>query len=142
MKSKLNVLFKEDTDNIFLQFFRYLFVGGFAFLVDFFLLYFFSEFCGIYYLISAILSFIISLIVNYVLSTFWVFNKNQIDNKVAEFGVFALIGVVGLGFTEIFLYLFTDVFGLYYMLSKIITTAIVMFWNFLARRFMFYGKEI
>lgn len=142
MKSKIDVLFKEDTDNIFLQFFRYLFVGGFAFLVDFFLLYFFSEFCGIYYLISAVLSFIISLIVNYVLSTHWVFNKNQIENKAAEFGVFALIGVVGLGFTEIFLYLFTDVFGMYYMFSKIITTAIVMFWNFIARRVMFYGKEI
>ena len=142
MKSKIDVLFKEDTDNIFLQFFRYLFVGGFAFLVDFFLLYFFSEFCGIYYLISAVLSFIISLIVNYVLSIHWIFNKNQINNKAAEFGVFALIGVVGLGFTEIFLYLFTDVFGLYYMLSKIITTAIVMFWNFIARRVMFYGKEI
>lgn len=142
MKSKIDILFKDDTDNIFLQFFRYLFVGGFAFLVDFFLLYFFSEFCGIYYLVSAVLSFIISLIVNYVLSTVWVFNKNQIDNRVAEFGVFALIGVVGLAFTEIFLYLFTDVFGLYYMFSKIITTAIVMFWNFIARRVMFYGKEI
>ncbi len=142
MKSKLNVLFKESTDNIFLQFFRYLFVGGFAFIVDFSLLYFFSEFCGIYYLISAILSFAISLIVNYILSTHWVFNKNQIDNKVMEFNVFALIGIIGLIFTEILLYLFTDVFGLYYMLSKIITTAIVMFWNFLARRIMFYGKEI
>ena len=92
-------------------------------------------------MISAVLSFIISLIVNYVLSTHWVFNKNQIENKAAEFGVFALIGVVGLGFTEIFLYLFTDVFGMYYMFSKIITTAIVMFWNFIARRVMFYGKD-
>lgn len=139
-KSKYSL--KEDTDSIFIQFFRYLFVGGFAFLVDFFLLFFFSDICGIYYLISAALSFIISLIVNYLISTYWVFNKNQIDNKLIEFGLFSLIGVVGLIFTEIILYLCTDIIGLYYLVSKIIATAIVMFWNFLARRIMFYGKEI
>ncbi|WP_298523210.1 GtrA family protein [uncultured Methanobrevibacter sp.] len=141
LQGKINKLFKEGTDNIFLQFFRYLFVGGFAFLVDFFLLYFFSDVCGIYYLISAILSFVISLIVNYILSTHWVFNKSQIDNRFVEFNIFALIGIVGLIFTELFLYLFTDIIGLYYLISKIITTAIVMFWNFLARRYMFYGKN-
>lgn len=142
MNLDFDILFKNKTDNIFLQFFRYIFVGGFSFLVDFFLLYFFSDVCGIYYLISAILSFIISLIVNYLISTKWVFNKNQIDNKVVEFNVFALIGVVGLLFTEIILYLLTDIVGLYYLMSKIIATVIVMFWNFLARRIMFYGKKL
>ena len=138
----INTLLKEDTDNIFLQFFRYLFVGGFAFIVDFSLLYVFSDICGIYYLISAALSFIISLIVNYLISVYWVFNKNKIDNKLFEFGVFSLIGVIGLIFTEIILYLCTDIFGIYYLVSKIIATAIVMFWNFLARRIMFYGFEV
>ena len=141
MDLSFSKLFRDDTDNIFIQFFRYLFVGGFAFLVDFFLLYFFSDFCGIYYLISAVLSFVISLIVNYLISIQWVFYKNQIDNKFIEFNVFSLIGIVGLLFTEILLYLFTDVLGLYYLISKIISAAIVMFWNFIARRIMFYGRE-
>ena len=140
MDLSLEHLFKNDTDNIFIQFFRYLFVGGFSFLIDFFFLYFFSDICGVYYLISAALSFIISLIVNYLLSTYWVFNKNQIDNKLVEFNIFALIGIIGLIFTEILLYLFTDIIGLYYLISKIIATAIVMFWNFIARRVMFYGN--
>lgn len=141
MDLSFSKLFRDDTDNIFIQFFRYLFVGGFAFLVDFFLLYFFSDFCGIYYLISAVLSFVISLIVNYLISIQWVFYKNQIDNKFIEFNVFSLIGIVGLLFTEILLYLFTDVLGLYYLISKIISAAIVMFWNFIARRIIFYGRE-
>lgn len=140
MNLLLNKLFKDETDNLFLQFFRYGFVGGFSFLVDFFLLYFFSDFCGIYYLISAVLSFIISLIVNYILSIYWVFNKNKLNNKVLEFNLFALIGIVGLVFTEILLYLFTDVLGMYYLVSKIFSTIIVLFWNFFARRVMFYGN--
>ena len=141
MDLNVNSLFKNATDSIFIQFFRYLFVGGLSFLVDFFLLYFFSDICGVYYLISAALSFIISLIVNYSLSTLWVFNSNQINNKLMEFVVFSLIGVIGLIFTEIILYLCTDIFGIYYLISKIISTIIVMFWNFLARRVMFYGLK-
>ena len=137
----IDTLFKQPTDNIYLQFFRYIFVGGTAFVVDFFFLYFFSDICGIYYLISAVFSFIISVLVNYVMSTRWVFNQDNIDNKVLEFNLFILISTIGLVFTEILLYLFTDVVGLYYLISKIISAIIVLFWNFLARRVMFYGKD-
>ena len=137
----INKLFKEPTDSIFIQLFRYVFVGGTAFAVDFFFLYFFSDICGIYYLISAVLSFIISVLVNYIMSTKWVFNQDNIENKVLEFNLFILISTIGLGFTEILLYFFTDIIGMYYLISKIISAIIVLFWNFLARRVMFYGKN-
>lgn len=137
----INKLFKDPTDDIFLQLFRYVFVGGTAFVVDFFFLYFFSDICGIYYLISAVLSFIISVLVNYLMSTKWVFNQDNIQNKVLEFNLFILISTIGLGFTEILLYFFTDIIGLYYLISKVIAAIIVLFWNFLARRVMFYGKD-
>lgn len=127
-------------DNIIIQLFRYVFVGGTAFIVDFFFLYFFSDICGIYYLISAVLSFIISVLVNYIMSTKWVFNQDNIENKVLEFNLFILISTIGLVFTEILLYFFTDIVGLYYLISKIVSAIIVLFWNFLARRVMFYGK--
>ena len=128
-------------DNIIIQLFRYVFVGGTAFIVDFFFLYFFSDICGIYYLISAVLSFIISVLVNYIMSTKWVFNQDNIENKVLEFNLFILISTIGLVFTEILLYFFTDIVGLYYLISKIDSAIIVLFWNFLARRVMFYGKD-
>ncbi len=137
----IDKLFRDPTDDIFLQLFRYIFVGGTAFVVDFFFLYFFSDICGIYYLISAVLSFIISVLVNYLMSTKWVFNQDNIQNKVLEFNLFILISTIGLGFTEILLYFFTDIVGLYYLVSKVIAAIIVLFWNFLARRVMFYGKD-
>jgi len=137
----INKLFRQRTDNIFIQLFRYIFVGGTAFVVDFFFLYFFSDICGIYYLISGILSFIISVMVNYIMSTKWVFNQDNIDNKVIEFNLFLIISTIGLVFTEILLYFFTDILGLYYLISKIIAAIIVLFWNFIARRVMFYGKD-
>lgn len=137
----INKLFRDSTDNIFLQLFRYVFVGGTAFIVDCVFLYFFSDICGIYYLISAVFSFIISVLVNYMMSTKWVFNQNNIENKVLEFNLFILISTIGLVFTEILLYFFTDICGIYYLISKIISAIIVLFWNFFARRVMFYGKD-
>ena len=134
-------LFRDPTDNIIIQLFRYVFVGGTAFVVDFFFLYFFSDICGIYYLISAVFSFIISVLVNYVMSTRWVFNQDNIENKVVEFNLFMLISTIGLVFTEILLYFFTDICGIHYLISKIISAVIVLFWNFLARRVMFYGRD-
>ena len=136
----INKLFKESTDSIHIQLFRYVFVGGTAFFVDLFFFYFFSDICGVYYLISAVLSFIISVLVNYLMSTKWVFNRDNIENKVLEFNLFILISTIGLGFTEILLYFFTDIIGIYYLISKIISAILVLFWNFIARRVMFYGK--
>ena len=137
----ISKLFRDPTDNIIIQLFRYVFVGGTAFVVDFFFLYFFSDICGIYYLVSAVFSFIISVLVNYVMSTRWVFNQDNIENKVVEFNLFMLISTIGLVFTEILLYFFTDICGIHYLISKIISAVIVLFWNFLARRVMFYGRD-
>ena len=141
MKDLIGKLFRDPTDNIMIQFFRYVFVGGTAIVVDFFFLYFFSDICGIYYLVSAVFSFIISVLVNYVMSTRWVFNQDNIENKVVEFNLFMLISTIGLVFTEILLYFFTDICGIHYLISKIISAVIVLFWNFLARRVMFYGRD-
>ena len=97
MWKNVDFLLKKSTDKIGIQFFRYIFVGGAAFLVDFVSLYLLTDFLGVYYLTSAAIAFILGLIVNYFLSTYWVFNKRKLDNLTFEFGIFAIIGIVGLG---------------------------------------------
>ncbi|MCK4942512.1 MAG: GtrA family protein, partial [Candidatus Aminicenantes bacterium] len=78
-------LMLQKTDNFIIQFFRYGFAGGAAFIVDFSLLYFLTEYLHIYYLISAALSFIPGLLVNYLLSVHWVFNNRVLENRSTEF---------------------------------------------------------
>lgn len=127
-------LIKDQTDKTSVQLFRYVFVGGAAFIVDFGSLFIFTEFFDIYYLISAAFAFILGLIANYALSVNWVFNRRSLGNAKLEFGVFALIGVIGLFLNEIFIWFFTDYLQIYYLLSKIIAAAIILFWNFFARK--------
>ena len=142
MKELTNKLFVEKTDNIFLQFFRFIFVGGTAFLIDFFIYFALVEFLNVNYLISAAIAFFISVLANYYLSTSWVFNQSQIENRAIEFNLFLAISFVGLIFTEILLYVFTDMFSINYLWSKIFASILVLFWNFSARRVMFYAKKI
>lgn len=140
MRDIYNTLFQEGTDNLWIQFFRYIFVGGTAFIIDF-SIYSILVIIGIHYLISAIIAFIISVLANYILSTKWVFNQASNMNKKLEFNLFIIISTIGLGFTEILLYVFTDILMINPIISKIIASIIVLFWNFSARRVMFYWKK-
>lgn len=138
---KIQYVFKGKTNSTLLQLFRYTFVGGLAFLVDFGTLYILTEYFKIYYLVSAGIAFIFGLTINYFLSVKWVFNSRAMENRMLEFLLFALIGLIGLGLNELFLWILTDILLIYYLLSKIITTIIVYFWNFFARKFLLFKKQ-
>jgi putative flippase GtrA len=56
----------------------------------------------------------------------------------AETACYLGISVIGLVLTELFMFMFTDLFGVYYIFSKVITTFIVLAWNFSARKFWLY----
>ena len=127
-------LITRKTDAGLVQFFRYGVVGGVAFCADFSLLFALTHFLRIHYLISAMVGFLVGVWVNYLLSVRWVFARRQIASRVGEFGLFALIGVVGLGLNELLMWLLTGVVGIHYLGSKIVTTAGVYLWNFFARK--------
>ena len=134
------ILFGKTT-NLCIQFFRYTLVGGLAFVVDLVLLFVLTEYAHWHYLVSATLSFLAGLLVNYILSTQWIFRSSKIKNKKIEFILFGLIGVIGLGLNNVLLYFFTDLIGLYYMLSKLITAVLVYAWNFLGRRYFLFNAK-
>ena len=138
MKNLLDQLFKKSTDKTSIQFLRYIFVGGVAFIVDFGSLYVLTDFFTIYYLISAAIAFTLGLITNYLLSISWVFNRRTFDNKKFEFGLFAIIGIIGLILNEVFIWFFTAELGFFYLISKIISAIIILFWNFYARKFTLF----
>ena len=142
-------LFVGDTDNTLIQFFRYLFVGGLAFVVDFALSYIVFRFVfheqKEFGWIANALSFIAGLVVNYIISTFWIFKTSKVENKVVEFISFAAIGVVGLlitiGITVLFEKWLGDTTNLFQIIAKIVSTAVSFLWNFFARKILLYTKK-
>ena len=53
IKNLSKKLLRDETNKTQIQMFRYLFVGGAAFIIDFISLFILTDFFGIYYLISA-----------------------------------------------------------------------------------------
>lgn len=48
--------------------------------------------------------------------------------------IFAVLSIIGLGINQIVMYVMTDLWKVYYMISKLVATAIVMVWNFITRK--------
>lgn len=109
-------------------------VGFLCFGIDYGLTIFLTEICGISYLVSSGISFSVSVMVNYILSLKFVFETDENHNKVVEFFIFMILSVIGLGINQVLMWICVDKMHVYYMISKIGVTGVVMVYNFITRK--------
>ena len=109
-------------------------VGILCFIIDFGILYVLTNVFGMYYLISAAVSFIISVTVNYILSVRYVFNISEDNSVFRNWLFFVIFSVIGLILTEIIMKIGVDIYSLNYMVTKVGATIIVMIYNFITRK--------
>lgn len=138
-EAPFSVLFRNEASSTVVQLLRYTVVGACAFVFDFLCLFFLTSYCGVYYLVSAGIAFLVGLAVNYILSVAWVFGRRRVNNRVFEFVFFGLIGLGGLALNEVFMWFFTDVVLLFYLVSKAISTVLVYLYNFAARKYVLFS---
>ena len=137
----LRTLLLEPSEDTLVQAFRYLFVGGLAFAVDYGTLLLLKEVAGFHYLLANSVSFLFGLATNYALSVRWVFASRKLGNRYVEFLVFAAIGLVGLGVNDLVMWACTDRLGVDYRLSKLAAAGVALFWNFFARKLALFRRE-
>lgn len=116
------------------QLIKFGFVGGAATIIDYGVMVFLTEAAGINYLVSSGISFTVSVIFNYVLSVKWVFDVGEDRSKAQEFSVFIILSLIGLGLNQLLMWITVSKMGIFYMLAKVIATAIVMIYNFVTRK--------
>lgn len=122
------------------EFVRYFTASLLALAIDFGVLALLTSVIGVPYLVSAAISFSLGLVLVYILSTRWVFAHRMVKSPAAEFAIFAVIGVIGLGINELILWVLTDFAGFYYLLSKFASVAVVFTWNFVARKVILFSQ--
>ncbi|MCQ2153856.1 MAG: GtrA family protein [Bacteroidales bacterium] len=139
LKDMADRLVLRPSSVLWIQLLRYLVSGGVAFLVDTGLLALLTETLGEgHLLLWTGISFGAGLVVTYLFSIKWVFDRRNVKRRAVEFAVFAAIGVSGLLLTELFMWIFARRLGLFYLLAKVITTVIVFFWNFAAKKLLLF----
>lgn len=126
---------------LFNQLIKFGVVGVIAFIIDYGIMVLLTEVFNIQSLISAAISFTISVIFNYIASIKWVFDVNkEKNNKAKELIIFIILSVIGLGINELIMWIMDKNFEIYYMISKIIATIVVMCYNFVTRK-LFLEKK-
>ena len=123
------------------QIIKFGFVGFLCFFIDYGIMVFLTEALKINYLISSGCSFSVSVIVNYILSIKFVFDADRDANKVKQFLVFLFFSIGGLIINQIVMWVAVDLLGIFYMISKIGATAIVMVYNFITRKLFIEKKS-
>lgn len=140
---------KQDVRELFWEFMRYGLVGGLAFLIDTGTLIACKELLfsaqgetGTY--IATAIGFITGLIFNYIFSIIFVFKngKEKVKGKQAQsFLIFAVIGAIGLILTELGMLLGITLIGdANYIAIKVVVAALVLFWNYIARKATIFKK--
>ncbi len=140
------------------QIIKFGFVGGICFLIDF------AISTGLFHLLNHVTSrsvataaggffgFTISVVINYILSMKFVFERKEDMSRKKEFVIFVILSLIGLGLNEVILLVcsagyeasafllntFNDT--LWFAVSKIIATAIVMVYNFISRKIFLEKK--
>ena len=119
------------------QFLKFGVVGAIAFLIDYGVLMLLSQVIGMDPVISASISFVVSVVFNYVASMHYVFTRRDDISRRREFTIFVILSAIGLVINEIIMVIGVNVLGdsaLMVTITKLVATAIVMVWNFVSRK--------
>lgn len=116
------------------QFCRFGLVGLLCFTIDYGLLILMTE-SGLYtYFIASAISYTVSVIVNYILSMRFVFTGKEDMHKLVELIIFLILSMVGLGLTQLIMWITVEHLHLFYASAKILASLIVTIYNFFSKK--------
>ena len=130
---KINV--SKEKEELLIQIINFLIVGGIATLIDWLLYFILYNYVKLSPLLANIISYSISTLYSYIISVKFVFNVNKNNSKKKNFIIFVTLSIIGLLLSEGLIYLMVNVFDLHKMLAKVISTIIVMFFNFVSKKY-------
>ncbi|GAB3622871.1 hypothetical protein GCM10027418_09530 [Mariniluteicoccus endophyticus] len=140
LADKARSAMRADNHSVLAQMIRYGFVSGLALVVDFGTMYVCIHGFHLPVLWSTTIGFALGIVVNFITSSLWVFPESPRRRSV-EVGLFLLVGVTGLLLNDLIVWFCHEKLGIWAMVSKMISTAIVFFWNFLLRRHLIYNPK-
>lgn len=117
---------------------KYVLAGGTAAFVDLALLYFFTHTLGIWYLISAILAFVIAFGVSFTLQKFWTFRDRSREKMHRQASFYFAVQIGNLFLNTGLIYFFVEFFRIHYLLAQVIAGLLIAVSSFfIYRRFIF-----
>lgn len=120
-------------------FIGYVLFAGIATVVDMGILYFLTKFAGLFYLLSATISYTLGIITNYSLNKKYNF-ENKDKRVIRQFSIFVSIALIGLLLNNLILFLLVHFAHMWFMFAKVISIGLVMFWSFFGHKHVTFRK--
>ena len=121
------------------EFVRFVIAGATTFVLDYGGLYICTDVLEWHYLWSSAASFTTAVIVNYIICIIWVF-KNAGKQTYKKLLWFVGTSFIGLLLNQLCMKVLVDGLEVYYMESKLVSTAIVMIWNYFTKKMVLEGN--
>jgi putative flippase GtrA len=119
---------------------RYLAASALALALDFGLYSGLIRLAGVDYLVAAPIGFALGLATIYTLSVAWVFRHRRVQDRRAEFALFALVGLAGMALNQGVLYVGVERLALSYEIAKLVSAGLVFGFNFGTRKLLLFTR--
>jgi len=116
---------------------KFIISGGITAVVGLSLLYALTDLLGLWYLFSAVLAFIGSFFCSFFLQKLWTFGDKSQGRVYRQMSLYMLVALMNLVFNTALMYLFVDIFGIWYVLAQAIIDVVLAIGSFLI-----YGSVI
>ena len=116
------------------QFLKFALVGFASLAVEYLFLGYFLQALSMDYLLATTIAFIISIVVNYILSMKYVFSHKEDMSRKREFTIFAVLSAIGLGLNDLYMFIGVSLLNVGTMAMKPISTFFVTWYNYFSRR--------
>lgn len=116
------------------QFLKFALVGFASLAVEYLFLGYFLQALSMDYLLATTIAFIISIVVNYILSMKYVFSHKEDMSRKRELTIFAVLSAIGLGLNDLYMFIGVSLLNVGTMAMKLISTFFVTWYNYFSRR--------
>ncbi|AIG97495.1 GtrA family protein [Archaeoglobus sp.] len=118
----------------FLRLLKFASVGAFGALINTLLLYIFTEYFRIYYIVSSVLAIEVAIVIQFTLNDYWTFKDKRSTN--VRIFLFRLLKsnlwrVAGIFVNISILYVLTELFKIYYIFSNFIGIGCAFIFNYI-----------
>lgn len=114
--------------NVVKQFVGFAGTGAIATGIQYLILILLRELFGLPAVFSSAVGYGIAAIANYLMKYHWVFGSDEHHHVAGP--KYAIVSLTGLALNTLLMYLGTEVLALHYLVAQVISTLLVLIWNF------------
>lgn len=123
------------------QFIKFFLIGGIGTSINLLILYLLTEFAGFYYMLSAIIAFMVGATINFIINKRWTFLERIREDFLIKYSKYFFISIVALLGNLLILYILTEFAGFYYVISQFLAASVSFLVNFFgSKKWIFKTK--